>query len=130
MITTYIYGLLSVFIVSSISLVGVFLLSLREVLIKKYIFIFVSLAVGALLGDAFIHLIPETFESFANPAVASVLVILGILLFFVVEKFLHWHHHGEDLPGQAGKNEVHVHPVGHLVLFSDGIHNLTDGIII
>jgi len=124
MITTYIYGLLSVFIVSSISLTGVFLLALKEEVIKKYIFIFVSLAVGALLGDAFIHLIPETFESFTNPAAASVLVILGILLFFVVEKFLHWHHHGQDV------DEPHIHPVGHLVLFSDGIHNLVDGIII
>lgn len=106
--------------VSLISLIGVFALSLKEQFLRKYIFMFVSLAVGALLGDAFIHLIPEALEETANPALISMLIIAGILLFFIIEKFLHWHHHGED----------HVHPVGKLVLVSDGIHNLIDGIII
>ncbi|MDO8530267.1 MAG: ZIP family metal transporter [bacterium] len=124
MITPYIYAFLSVLVVSAVSLVGVFTLSLRESFLKKYIFLFISLAVGALLGDAFIHLIPEAFESTSNPALVSILIIAGILIFFAVEKFLHWHHHGED-HGQA-----HIHPVGKLVLVSDGVHNLIDGIII
>lgn len=124
MIATYLYAFLSVFIVSTISLVGVSLLAFKEEFIKKYIFVFISLAVGALLGDAFIHLIPEALESAANPALISVLIIAGILIFFIIEKFLHWHHHGED------NNEKHIHPVGQLVLFSDGIHNLIDGVII
>ncbi len=96
------------------------MLAFKEEFIKKYIFAFISLAVGALLGDAFIHLIPEALESASSPALISVLIIAGILIFFIIEKFLHWHHHGED----------HVHPVGKLILFSDGIHNLIDGVII
>ncbi|MSU60591.1 MAG: ZIP family metal transporter [Candidatus Staskawiczbacteria bacterium] len=120
MLTTYLFAFLSVFIVSTISLVGVSLLAFKEEFIKKYIFAFISLAVGALLGDAFIHLIPEALESASSPALISVLIIAGILIFFIIEKFLHWHHHGED----------HVHPVGKLILFSDGIHNLIDGVII
>ena len=124
MIITYIYAFVSVIIVSIISLLGVFTLSLKEQFLRKYIFIFISLAVGALLGDAFIHLIPESLESASNPAMVSILIIAGILIFFILEKFLHWHHHGED------KNELHIHPVGQLVLFSDGLHNLIDGIII
>ena len=56
-------SILSVVAVSIISLVGVFTLSIREDLIKKYIFLFVSLAVGALLVDAFVHLIPEGLEA-------------------------------------------------------------------
>ncbi len=103
---------------------GVFALSLKEEVLKKYIFVFISIAVGALLGDAFIHLIPEAFENSSNTTVTSVLVILGILIFFTLEKFLHWHHHGEDT------EDDHIHPVGKLVLFSDGIHNFLDGIII
>jgi len=55
---------------------------------------------------------------------SSILIIIGILLFFVIEKFIHWHHHGED------KEEDHIHPVGKLVLFTDGFHNMIDGIII
>jgi len=124
MIAPYLYALVSVLIVSAVSLVGVFTLSLKEAFLRKYIFIFISLAVGALLGDAFIHLIPEALESASNPVLISILIIAGIVAFFILEKFLHWHHHGED------KNEPHVHPVGKLVLVSDGVHNLIDGIII
>jgi zinc and cadmium transporter len=83
-------------VISLVSLVGVFTLSLKEEIIRKYIFIFISLAVGALLGDAFIHLIPEAFENSANSTLTSTLIIAGILIFFILEKFLHWHHHGED----------------------------------
>lgn len=124
MIETYFFGFVSVLAVSAISLVGVFLLGLQERFLQKYMAVFISLAVGALLGDAFIHLIPEALESALNPALVSVLIIFGILIFFMLEKFLHWHHHGED------KHESGIHPVGRLVLFSDGIHNLIDGIII
>jgi zinc and cadmium transporter len=121
---TYFYTFGSVVAVSLISFIGVFTLSLREDILRKYIFIFISVAVGALLGDALIHLIPEALENSSNTTFTSVLVIAGILLFFTLEKFLHWHHHGED------KEDEHVHPVGKLVLFSDGVHNFIDGIII
>ena len=124
MITTYLYTFGSILIVSLISFIGIFTLSLKEEILRKYIFIFISVAVGALLGDALIHLIPEALENSANGTLTSVLVITGILLFFILEKFLHWHHHGED------KDDHLIHPVGKLVLFSDGIHNFMDGMII
>lgn len=124
MITTYLYALASVLAVSLISLIGIFGLSLKEDWFKKNIFIFISLAVGALLGDAFIHLIPEAFENSVNPLSISLLIITGILFFFILEKFLHWHHHGDDA------SENHIHPVGKLILFSDGVHNFIDGVII
>ncbi len=124
MITTYLYALGSVLAVSLVSLIGIFGLSLKEEWLKKYIFIFISLAVGALLGDAFIHLIPEAFEGAGSPLLISLLIISGILFFFILEKFLHWHHHGDDT------EENHIHPVGKLVLFSDGVHNFIDGVII
>jgi zinc and cadmium transporter len=124
MTTIYIYAFISVAVVSLVSLIGVFFLSLREEILKKYVFIFISLAVGALLGDAFIHLIPEAFENSLNANSTSVLIIIGILIFFILEKFLHWHHHGEDA------EDAHIHPMGKLILFSDGIHNFVDGVII
>lgn len=125
MIAPYVYALVSVLIVSAVSLAGVFTLSLKEIFLKKYIFIFISLAAGALLGDAFIHLIPESLEGPLDPALVSTLIIFGILIFFILEKFFHWHHHGEDA------NEPHaIHPIGKLILVSDGVHNITDGIII
>ncbi|PIP68866.1 ZIP family metal transporter [Candidatus Nomurabacteria bacterium CG_4_9_14_0_2_um_filter_32_10] len=124
MTTIYIYAFISVIAVSIISFVGAFSLSLKEEIVKKYINLFISLAVGALLGDAFIHLIPEIFENSFSTPLMSLLIIAGIILFFIVEKFLHWHHHGED------KEETHIHPVGKLLLFTDGFHNFIDGIII
>lgn len=124
MITNHVYAFISVFIVSLVSLVGVFSLSLSGDVLKKYINFFISLAIGALLGDAFIHIIPEAFEGSLGANISSILIVGGILLFFVIEKFIHWHHHGED------KEEVHIHPVGKLVLFTDGFHNFIDGVII
>ncbi|MFA6324815.1 MAG: ZIP family metal transporter [Candidatus Paceibacterota bacterium] len=121
---TFIYAFISVLIVSIVSLVGVFFLSLKDEILKKYVNLFISLAIGALLGDALIHLIPEALEKLQNKTLASVLIILGILFFFIIEKFLHWHHHENEC------KEKHIHPVGKLVLFTDGIHNFIDGIII
>ncbi|MCA9352843.1 ZIP family metal transporter [Patescibacteria group bacterium] len=125
MISIYFYSIISVLVVSLVSLFGVFTLSLKEVILRKYIFLLVSLAVGALLGDAFIHLIPEAFEVFGNPTQLSIAIIAGILIFFILEKFLHWHHHHID-----DEEKEKVHPVGKMVLVSDGVHNFIDGLII
>ncbi len=124
MLINYLYAFIGVMVVSLVSLVGVFTLSFKEGALKRYINFFISLAIGALLGDAFIHIIPEAFRSSLGEQAASLLVIAGILLFFIIEKFIHWHHHGED------QDDHDVHPVGKLVLFTDGFHNLLDGAII
>ena len=124
MYSIYLYSIISVLIISLISLIGIFTLYLNEEKLRKNIFLFVSLAVGALLGDAFIHIIPESYESGLDSATISILIISGILIFFIIERFLHWHHHGED------KENTHIHPVGKLIIFSDGVHNLIDGLII
>lgn len=118
-------SLISVFGISLISLLGVFTFSLKENLIKKYIFLFVSLAVGALLGDAFIHLIPEGLEEISNPVNFSLLIISGILLFFIIEKYIHWHHHCD-----INNNDCENKPVGKMILLSDAMHNFIDGLII
>lgn len=123
--SVYLYSILSVMAVSMISLIGIFTLSLKEQLIKKYLFLLVSLAVGALIGDAFIHLIPEAFEATNNPTFISLLIIGGILIFFILEKILHWHHHHLD----DDKCSL-IHPTGKMILFSDGVHNFIDGLII
>ena len=120
----YFYGFLAVFVVSAVSFIGAAALSIEERILRKYVSIFISLAVGSLLGNALIHIAPETFRNFSNPALAGVLIISGIFLFFIIEKFLHWHHHGED------NNRHHIHPVGNLILISDSVHNFIDGIII
>jgi zinc and cadmium transporter len=124
MIDVYAYTFGSIAVVSVLSLTGIFLLSYKGNYFREYISLFIGIAVGALLGDAFIHLIPEAFAETEAEMTTSLLVISGILLFFVLEKILHWHHHGEDAEAS------HIHPVGKLVLVSDGLHNFLDGVII
>lgn len=133
------YTLGAVFLVSVVSLVGLFALTISESLLRRLIFTLVSVAAGALIGDAFIHLVPEAFADAENPLVPSMLIILGILVFFILEKFLHWHHeHGErsiaEYEEYESEETLHVphtpHPVGTMILVSDGFHNFLDGIII
>jgi len=136
MTTIAVYAFASVIVVSLISLVGVIALSLRESFLNKCIFLLVSLAVGALFGDALIHLIPEAFEKTDNPAFVSLLILSGILIFLILEKFLRWHHgHGhecedDDIHDCPPEEKSNIKPLGFLVIASDGLHNLIDGIII
>jgi len=119
-----VYALLSVSIVSLISLAGVFTLSLSVERLREYLFILVSFAVGALFGDAFLHLIPEAFDTMGSLDSVSLWVLVGIGFFFVLEKFFHWTHEHE------AEHEGHIHPVGYLNLVSDGLHNFIDGMVI
>lgn len=125
MLSVYLYSISSVVIVSLVSLIGVSVLSVRENILRKYLFLLVSLAVGALLGDAFIHLIPESFETIGNATHVSLAIIAGIVIFFVIEKFIHWHHHAEE-----ETTPDTIHPTGRMALISDGLHNFIDGLII
>ena len=119
-----IYTLISVLLVSLISFIGALALVLKRDLLNKSIFIFVSLAVGALLGDVFIHIIPGAYEKMNDTTIISFLLIGGILIFFILEKFIHWHHHTLE------HAEEHHHQMGKMILFGDGVHNFIDGLII
>jgi zinc and cadmium transporter len=127
-----IYALGSVLLVSLISLAGIFTLSMRERALRAVLFVLVSLSVGALFGDVFIHLLPEAFEKSSSFTTTSFLVLLGILLFFSLEKFLHWRHRHDDRDdiGAEAVFKRHVRPLGHMILASDGLHNFIDGLII
>lgn len=120
----YFYSLSSVILVSLISLIGVLTLVIPEKKLHNLIMLLVSLSAGTLLGDSFLHLLPEAAE--ANPSSLTVWLWLlaGILVFFVLEKIIHWRHcHLES-------TVFHPHPVGAMNLIGDGLHNFIDGMII
>jgi zinc and cadmium transporter len=111
-------------LVSLLSLIGIAFVSLSESRLRQLIFVMVSLAVGSLFGDAFIHLLPESFERLASKLQTSVLVLGGIFAFFVLEKFLLWRHQ------HVLESEHSIRPVGYMNLLADGAHNFIDGVII
>src|SRR5258708_5220594 len=122
--STVFQALGSVTLVSLLSFLGALTLFMDEKFLRKSLFILVSLGVGGLLGDAFLHLLPESYADKANHELTvSLLVLAGILLFFVQEKILKWHHLDSNVHG-------HIHPVGYMNLAATGMHNFVDGVLI
>src|SRR5581483_1005073 len=80
--------------VSAVSLVGIAAMPFTEAGIKRIAFILVSLATGALFGDAILHVLPEVFRHDASAA-SCYWVLGGIIASFVFEKILRWKDHHE-----------------------------------
>lgn len=120
----WLYALVSTFVVSAISLIGVSLFALKSDKLQKILLLLVSFSVGALLGNSFFHLIPESYFHIENVKMTSWLILGGFMLFFIIEQLLHTHQtdHLTD--------STKVKPYGYLSLYADGIHNFTDGILI
>lgn len=106
---------------SLIAFVGALSLKLSKKLFDILIIALVAFSAGALLSGAFFHLLAESLVVMgANQA--FILLFAGFALFFLIEKFLHWHH--------CHKGECEEHPFTHLILIGDGLHNFIDGLII
>jgi zinc and cadmium transporter len=119
--------LASVTIVSLISFVGAIFVGLRESLLRRIMMALVGFASGTLLGGAFFDLLPEAVDLMAAgvispPVTMFYFVILGIMVFFSIEKFLHWRH--------CHKEECEVHAFAYVSLIGDAVHNFIDGMII
>lgn len=123
MFNVWLYTIGSVIIVSLISLIGVFSISIDEKRLAKILLFMVSFAAGALLGDAFLHLLPESMED-GLALKAPVFILVGIFAFFILEKIISWRH------CHIPTSEEHPHPVGMMNLIGDGFHNILDGMII
>jgi zinc and cadmium transporter len=120
----WIYSLVSVFLVSLISLIGLFALSIKVDRLRTILIYLISFSAGALFGDAFIHLLPEVVEGQGFGVFAGLYIISGILLFFILEKVICWQHCHMPIT----KN--HVHSFAYMNLLGDGLHNFIDGLVI
>ena len=119
------YTLASVIVVSLVSLIGVVSLSLSKKTLNKLLLFLVSVSAGTLFGSAFLHLLPEAVKKSGFSLQVSLTLIAGILVFFVLESFIHTHSHGK----KVSKDDAPTHLIP-LNLFADGIHNFVDGLII
>jgi zinc and cadmium transporter len=115
------YIVLTTFLIALIAFIGILTLSIKDKVLEKILLVLVSLSAGALMGGAFIHLIPESIEKGGetNP---FIIVLTGFILFFIIEKVLHWRH--------CHKGKCDVHTFQYMNLIGDSIHNFIDGLII
>lgn len=114
---------IAIFCVSLASFAGLAFLSLRESVLKVLLPYLVSFAVGALFANVFLHLLPEMVESSPNIHAEFLLVLIGIIGSFLLERVIHWHH----CHNLCCK---HNETIGTMMLIGDGLHNITDGILI
>ena len=114
------YIFFATFIVSLISFIGIFTLTLKDKILDQILLILIGLSAGALMGGAFLHLLPEAVEN-SKELDIFLLVLVGFILFFLIEKVLHWRH--------CHKGECDVHTFRYMNLIGDAIHNFIDGLI-
>jgi len=94
--------------------VAVLILLLKKEIISKITLFLVSFSAGALIGGAFLHLLPEAFEKMQSENIFFI-TLGAFIFFFFIEKLLHWRHCHNDV--------CDVHTFGHMSLVGDSIHN-------
>ena len=116
---------------------------LARALLARFTQHLLSLAAGALLATAFMHLLPEAFESDITPQILFMTLLGGLVFFFLLDKAELWHHgheHGEDHHDHDHEHH-HEHEHGHVhappgftgswaVLAGDSVHAFGDGILV
>ena len=117
------YTMGSVVVVSLISLIGIFTFYIKKEKLNKSLIFLVSLSAGTLMGGAFLHLIPEAYSG-EDKTLVSMLILFGIVTFFILEKVISWRH-----CHKIGCEE-HVQTFSYMILTGDMVHNFVDGLII
>lgn len=108
-------------VVSLISLIGIVTLLIKDKVLYRILYLLIGFSAGALIGGAFLHLLPEALEQAKSNSVFFY-TILGFICFFILEKYFYWRH------CHNGVCDVHVFT--YLNLIGDGIHNFSDGLVI
>jgi zinc and cadmium transporter len=117
-------AVLSTMLISLISLLGLITLSWKKDRLQKSLTFLVSFAVGAIIGDVFIHILPEAYKNSESTLLISLSVLAGFMIFFVIEKFVNWKHFNLHL------SEEDMPPVVAMNLIGDAAHNFIDGMLI
>ncbi len=107
---------------SIISLAGAVLLIWKRFQTQKTLTHVVSFAAGVMITTAFLDLLPEAIEGTTEHMSIFLMLLLGVVTFFFLERFVVWFHHHDELHG--------AEPSSLLILLGDGLHNFIDGVAI
>ena len=101
------------------TILGTFLVLWKEKFTKKYSILFISFAVGTLLGASFFELIPESLELLDN---ALIFILAGFIFFYLLENLIVVH--------ICKEGDCTKHRIGTMAIIGIGFHSLIDGIVI
>jgi zinc and cadmium transporter len=109
-------------LMSLLALSGAVVLVLTGESFDRLVLPLVALAGGSLLGGALFHLLPSGVSELGNDLPVYAWLAGGVLSFFVLEQFLHWHH--------CHRSQSAHRPLGLLILVADGLHNFIGGLAV
>ncbi|MFX1258717.1 MAG: ZIP family metal transporter [Promethearchaeota archaeon] len=146
-------GFLTIVLIGALSLIGVFMISIKEKILDNILFVLVAFATGTILATALFDLIPEALhhleelnengEKFSE-GLLFIVIIVGFVIFFIIERFIYWFHgHAHEQRDQfvcysnkTTEIDESIEKTGNiknfalLNLLGDGLHNFLDGVVI